>query len=471
MRPLSLAVRVLDRRLSRLRGLSFRARIVLGSALAVAIAVVLASLVVYVIVRGNLVSELGHRLRQQAERAADLPDIVMATSRPGRFLVRLPPPAFGGEGMVSLLTADGQAFSRAPVAIPVSGQAKAVAAGRQGAYFSDTHIGGTHVRIYTAPLAPGLAIRVVRPLTEVDSEVHTIGLALIFISLAGIATAALPGLAVARTSLKPVRELTATAERVTTTGDLRERIAARGRDELARLASTFNAMLAKLDQAAQAQRQLVSDASHELRTPLTSLRTNLEVVLRRGSLSEPEKELVSDAVEQVSEMTVLIEELAELARGDSELEGREDVRLDLIVSGAAERTQRDFPSIRFEVELDPTVVHGAAKSLDRTVRNLLDNAAKWNQPDEPVTVKLHDGELTVRDHGPGIAEADLPHVFERFYRAAASRSQPGSGLGLAIVRQVVDAHGGTVSVERAVGSGTLVQIKIAPVSELPLTDP
>jgi two-component system sensor histidine kinase MprB len=159
-------------------------------------------------------------------------------------------------------------------------------------------------------------------------------------------------------------------------------------------------------------------------------------------------------------MTLHIEELTELARGDTEPEESEDLRFDLIVSDAVERTERDYPSLGFDVQLEPMIVRGNPKSLGRAVRNILENAAKWNQTGDPVIIRLHDGALTVRDHGPGIDDADLPHVFKRFYRATASRSQPGSGLGLAIVKQVIDTHNGTIEIENAEGGGTLVQMRL-----------
>jgi two-component system, OmpR family, sensor histidine kinase MprB len=300
----------------------------------------------------------------------------------------------------------------------------------------------------------------VRPLTEVDSELHRIGLALLLTALGGVGLAALLGLLVARAALVPVRQLTATAERVSETGELRERIATRGRDELSRLGSAFNAMLAKLDQSARAQRQLVADASHELRTPLTSLRTNVEVLLRRGSLPELEREVLTDVVEQVSEMTLLINELTELARGESEPQEAEEVRLDLLVSEVAERIRRDFPSVQLQVEAEETLLQGVPASLARAIRNLLDNAAKWSPPGGVIEVSLGDGELTVRDHGPGISDDDLSHVFERFYRAASARGQPGSGLGLAIVQQVAVRHGGTITAENADGGGALMTMRL-----------
>ena len=261
--------------------------------------------------------------------------------------------------------------------------------------------------------------------------------------------------------LAPVQRLTRTAEEVSETRDLSRRIEASGTDELSRLAATFNTMLGALEDSARAQRQLVSDASHELRTPLTSLRTNIEVLARDQAMPAADREqLLRDVTEQLTEMTALIAELVELARGDQAPAEPEDVRLDLVAADAIERTRRNRPGVSFKPELEESLIRGVPATVERAVSNLLDNAAKWSPPGGEVEVTVRDGELTVRDHGPGIDEADLPFVFDRFYRAPSARGMPGSGLGLAIVRQVAEAHGGTVVADRADGGGTLMRLTL-----------
>ncbi len=274
--------------------------------------------------------------------------------------------------------------------------------------------------------------------------------------------AALAGFLVARATLRPLRELSETAERVRATRDLSERIEIDGTDELATLAHTFNAMLGSLDEAQQRQRQLVQDASHELRTPLTSLRTNVEVLAQSERLPpEDRAQLMRDVIAQLGEMTELIGELTELARGEEQAEPLEDVRLDLVAEAAIKRASRNHPEVPIEAELAPWAMVGQPASLERAIANLLDNAAKWSPAGSPVEVRLADGELTVRDHGPGIAAEDIPHVFERFYRATSARSMPGSGLGLAIVQQVAEAHHGSVAVEEAPGGdGALFRLRL-----------
>jgi two-component system sensor histidine kinase MprB len=313
----------------------------------------------------------------------------------------------------------------------------------------------------TFPVEKDVAMQVVRPLTEVDHTLSRIKTFLFVIAAGGIALAAGLGLAVSRAALAPVRRLTAATENVTQTGDLSERIDARGRDELTRLAASFNTMLGALEESTRVQRQLVADASHELRTPLTSLRTNIEVLASERTLPAGERgRLLTDVVEQLGEMTTLIAELIELARGEQQATEPEDVRLDLVTADAVERTRRNRPALTFITNLDESIVHGIPATIERAVANLLDNAAKWSPPDGEVEVGVRDGEVTVRDYGPGIEEEDLPYVFDRFYRARSARGLPGSGLGLAIVKQVAEAHGGEVVAERAEGGGTRITLRL-----------
>ena len=269
------------------------------------------------------------------------------------------------------------------------------------------------------------------------------------------------GLAVSQAALAPVRRLTRATEKVTETRDLSERIEAHGEDELSRLAASFNSMLAALEESDRAKRQLVSDASHELRTPLTSLRTNIEVLARDRKMPAEEREkLLNDVVAQLSEMTALVTELVELARGQAHPVEAEDVRLDLLVGEVVEKARRDYPQVEFVNDLQPYELHGVPSTIARAVSNLLDNAAKWSPPGAKVEVTVRDGQVIVRDHGPGIDDDDLPYVFDRFYRAPAARKLPGSGLGLAIVKQVAEAHGGGVGAERHADGGTLMRLRL-----------
>ena len=269
---------------------------------------------------------------------------------------------------------------------------------------------------------------------------------------AGVIAAALAGWGVARNGLRPVRRLTHAAEDIARTEKL-DPIDVEGNDEIARLARAFNAMLAALSASRDRQRQLVADAGHELRTPLTSLRTNLDLLTqadRQGGLSDASRaELLDDVQFQIEELTTLIGDLTELAREQPARVMLEEVDLAEITERAVQRVRRRASSLQFDLDAEPWWVTGEPAALERAVTNLLDNAAKWSPPLGVVTVRLADGALTVADQGRGIAEEDLPHVFDRFYRSPDSRTMPGSGLGLAIVRQVAERHGGSVEAGRA----------------------
>jgi two-component system sensor histidine kinase MprB len=345
--------------------------------------------------------------------------------------------------------------------LPVTEHDLRVARGESDTYYSNASVAGNHVRVITFPYQAGLAVQVARPLDDTDRALARIRTLLFLIAAGGILIAGGLGLIVSRAALTPVRRLTQATETVTETGDLSERIEVSGKDELSRLASSFNTMLGALEESTRARSQLVADASHELRTPLTSLRTNIEVLASERELPAGERQrLLTDVVEQLGEMTTLIAELMELARGEEHFSAPEDVRLDLVAAGAVERTKRNRPGVEFKTDLEESLVYGVPETLDRALGNLLDNAAKWSPANGEVEVAVHGSEVTVRDHGPGIDEQDLPYVFDRFYRASSARGLPGSGLGLAIVRQVAQAHGGTVVAERAQGGGTLMRFTL-----------
>jgi two-component system sensor histidine kinase MprB len=437
--------------------MSFRARLALVAAAAVALAILTASFVIYFVVRDQLRATVDDFLQTTAGQLETSPvhDFEHFGTPAGEL---------GGATVYPQgVDANGKVYlpPRATVALPVNDDVTAVARGKRGAFFSDTHVSGTHLRVLTFPYGAGGAVQVARSLTEVDHSLGRIKNLLILIAGGGIAIAAALGLAVSRAALAPVRRLTTATENVTETGDLSDRIEVGGRDELSRLAGSFNAMLGALEESSRAQRQLVADASHELRTPLTSLRTNIEVLASERQLPAGERErLLTDVVDQLSEMTTLISGLIDLARGEQQTAEPEEVRLDLVAAEAVERARRDRPAVTFSTDLQESTVQGIHSTIERAVANLLDNAAKWSPPGADIEVAVRDGEVSVRDHGPGIDEEDLPHVFDRFYRSRSARGRPGSGLGLAIVRQVAVAHGGEVVAERADGGGTRMRLRL-----------
>jgi two-component system sensor histidine kinase MprB len=438
--------------------MSFRTRLALVAAGAVALAVLTASVVVFVVVRNQLRGQVDSTLHARAEQILN-----PALHIEGGYL-DIPGGPVGSATFEQAVTSDGHVYpTRASAdqgSLPVDHETLEATRGSGEEHYSDVHVRAGDVRVLTIS-GSGIALQIGRNLSEVNHTLHRITVYLMLIAAGGILVAVALGLAVARTALAPVRRLTETAEHVTETGDLSERIEPGGQDELGRLARSFNTMLAALEESSRAQRQLVADASHELRTPLTSLRTNIEVLATERTLPPGDREkLLGDVVEQLGEMTSLITELIELARAEQHHEEPEDVRLDLLTEGAVESAQRNRPNVTFRTALDESFVHGVPSTIERAVANLLDNAAKWSPPGGEVEVGVHGGEVTVRDHGAGIADEDLPYVFDRFYRASSARGLPGSGLGLAIVKQVAEAHGGTVSAEAADGGGTLMRLRL-----------
>ena len=460
--------------------MSFRRRLIVFSAAAVAVAIVLASVIAFLVVRGQLRGQVDDSLRELGSGAItfavprpegkmvegpaakpphDRVTRIRPVEPPAGGVVELPPTPLGGAtGFPQLVRADGtivDAVGGPEPRLPVTARTRAVAAGVANGAFEDVDVNGTHLRVYTRRSSPDLALQVARPLDEVDRSLRNLALVLAGVSLGGVGLAAGLGLLLARATLRPVAELTDAAEHVTRTRDLSRRIEAGGRDELSRLAASFNTMLEALESSLRAQRQLVADASHELRTPLTSLRTNIEVLEHAEKLDPQERRrLIGDVTAQLQELSVLVGDVVELAREDEPQLATEPLRLDELVAAAVERARRHAPGRRFETELEQAVVEGDPGRIDRAVSNLLDNAVKWSPPGEPIDVRVTaEGEVVVRDRGPGIDTADLPHVFDRFYRASCARGTPGSGLGLAIVRRVAESHGGSVTAETASGDG------------------
>jgi two-component system sensor histidine kinase MprB len=392
-----------------------------------------------------------------------------AAGRKTEVRIVAPPQKLGGpSGYAQLVLPDGHVLgSAAPNSgslLPVTAATRAVGEGRRNAFFSTLTVAGTQVRVLTekGPLGAGVW-QVALPLSDVNSTLSHLELVLALVCIGGVALAAALGLLVSRAALVPVRRLTGAAERVARTQDLGHRIEGGAGDELGALADSFNTMLAALERARLAQRQLVSDASHELRTPLTSVRANLDALAAGAGLRADDRErLVASARAQLHELTVLVGDLVDLSKTGVDAAEIEDVRLDLAVAEAIGRARRHAPAgCVFELHAEPCLVRAAPARLDRAIANLLDNAVKWSPSEHAlVEVDVGGGRVRVRDHGPGIAEEDLPRVFDRFYRAAAARGLPGSGLGLAIVRQLAETHGGAVHAANDAGGGAVLTLEL-----------
>ncbi len=495
--------------------MSFRRRITIVSAAAVAIAVMLASLLTYVLTSNQLHRQVDKQLRDRGQETGRLVRFLdrsarassattstataagastTATTKPtqstkgrngrtssssGNLFGRLPPNPDEVRGYQQVVDSRGRILLRSSprISLSVDAGTRRLAAAPGAAELRDSLVGETHLRVLSESFGSGRAVQIALPLTEVDSLLSRLRLILVLISLGGIALAALLGRLVAGAAVQPLRRLTDTTEHVAVTRDLSRRIEPAGDDEIGRLASSFNAMLdalersvSALDASVHAQRQLVADASHELRTPVTSLRTNIEILQHQGPImgAEDHRRLLDDVVEQIEELTLLINDLIDLARGEEPHLDTEEVRLDLLVGEVLDRTRRRAAETPLVADLEPTLLVGVPSRLERAVGNLLDNAVKYSPPGEPVEVRLQGQELTVRDHGPGISAEDLPHIFDRFYRGAEARGRPGSGLGLAIVRQVAGQQGGSIVAEAAAdGRGTLMRLRLPGAERLP----
>jgi two-component system sensor histidine kinase MprB len=447
--------------------MTFSVRVAIMSAVAVAIAAVGAALLMYFVLQQQLVAQIDQSLSEAARAARE--------SGPRRGPQG--GPQFGGDpGRIAgradvfaqSIDATGKVI-RADLNQPdmtlVTATAKNVAATQQEAPpFDVTTTDGTHVRVYAVPIGSGAALEVARSLTEVDDVLGETRNRLALVALGGVLIAAALGTLVARGALTPVTRLTNIVEQVARTRDLSQRVTSASADELGRLAASFNVMLGELEQSIQQQRQLVADASHELRTPLTSLRTNLEL-LERGQPTDPaeRQQVLGELVGQTERLSTLVSDLIDLARDEQAQLTVEDIDLDQIATEAIAEMRMRYPEVRFELDRTSTsvdVVRGVHSRILRAVTNLLDNAGKWSPNGGLVEVTVRGNEVTVRDHGPGIAPEDEARVFDRFWRAPAARQLPGSGLGLAIVKDVAETHGGRVTLERPSGGGAFFRLRL-----------
>ena len=456
--------------------MSLRTRLTLAGGGAVFVALAIASSVIYVEVRSKLRDQIDFSLVQSAEDVAvkwhSKAAFSFGKDQSGFFQVISSLGAVTNAGLSATgapvrTTAAANTPSSTKLAPnsaqeQILGEDKAVAAGVSRPYFRNVRLGGAAMRLYTMrlPSSSNGLVRTMRPLTEANATIDRVRWLLLSLTLAGALAAGLLGRLAANAVLRPVRALAGAVREVSATRDLNRRIPVSGRDELASLAADFNTMLAALDESQQAQQQLIADASHELRTPLTAHRANIELLARPDLPVERRQRVLGAAVRGIEELSALVGDLIQAAREGRSVDAREPLALDELVAAAVMRAQhRAPPGLRFESRLEPHRFVGARSRLERALDNVLDNAIKWSPPSGTVDLRLADGMLTVRDHGPGIDDSDLPHVFDRFYRAAAARALPGSGLGLAIVKQTVDDHGGSVTVANADGGGVLLTLR------------
>ncbi len=452
-----------------------RRRIGIVAAVTVAAAVAVAMLASYFIVRGRLIAQIDSELIAQAQRyeALGVAAIGPHTRLPGNS-------ANGGANApyVELVNPAGQTQPYlGGLSWPSTPATVAVAKGESnGAPATATTSNGFALRTYafhaiatsTDGYSTPVAVVLARPLGPVQSVLASMRLILTLLFLTVVALAALLARLATRRVLRPLAEVTETAQLIGETDDLSRRLTVHRPDEVGQLAARFNEMLERLeasrvalDASVSSQRQLVADASHELRTPVTSLRTNIEVLLSGAELEAEDRErLLRDVVEQSEELSTLVSDLIEVARGDTPPANLVEIRLDQLAEDALDRARRNAPHVDYTERLEPVTVQGDPDRLLRAINNLLDNAALHAGHGGPVEVTVDTGGITVRDHGDGIAAEDLPHIFDRFYRGANSRARQGSGLGLAIVSQTATQHGGRASAHNAPGGGAIFHLAL-----------
>ncbi|MEV8534768.1 HAMP domain-containing sensor histidine kinase [Streptomyces sp. NPDC051211] len=461
---------------ARFRALPLRSRLALLVAVAVAVAVAAMATTCWFMVRTQLRDQLDASLRSTNARdqvVKVLPLLGCLASPPtgpGRFVSDL-------NAVVQINLADGShCWLDGQETLPVTQIDKEIASGTRAATLYDsTTADGDPVRVYSQPQLvetqagiQRIALSVAKPLADIDKPLSTLAWVLLLVSGIGVVGAGAAGLVVARTGLRPVDELTGAVEHIARTEDLTVRIPDEGDDEIARLSRSFNSMTAALASSRDRQAQLIADAGHELRTPLTSLRTNVELLARseetgRAIPPDDRRELLASVKAQMTELASLIGDLQELSRPDAAAPGPlQVVALHEIAGNALSRARLRGPELVFASDIRPWYVRGEAASLERAVVNVLDNAVKFSPAGGAVEVALRAGELTVRDHGPGIPAEELPHVFERFWRSPTARALPGSGLGLSIVDRTVRRAGGTAELRAASdgGPGTEAVLRI-----------
>ncbi|MGW5637660.1 HAMP domain-containing sensor histidine kinase [Streptomyces sp. NPDC003832] len=456
------------------RALPIRARLSLLVASAVAFAVAAVSVTCWFIVQGKLYEQVDNDLRDMVKRPGTMMFQNCAqTEQPGNGARWIP------KDYVQLIKAEGEPCvdpnSLGTVEVTDSDREVIKNADRTEATVRNgKDEDGNAVRVLTQYLgvdaadSQGVALLVATPLKSTESTLNELALILLLVSGIGVVGAGAAGLAVARAGLRPVDELTEAVEHVARTEDLSVRIPVDddAEDEVARLSRSFNSMTSALASSRELQQQLIADAGHELRTPLTSLRTNIELLTRSEETGRPippddRKALLASVKAQMTELAALIGDLQELSRSqDQQGERVQVVALEDTVESALRRARLRGPELAITADLRPWYVRAEPSALERAVVNILDNAVKFSPGGGAVEVRLADGVLTVRDHGPGIPDEELPHVFDRFWRSPDARALPGSGLGLSIVARTVQQAGGEVSLAPADGGGTVATVRL-----------
>lgn len=449
--------------------MSLRVRIAFLAAAAVAIAFAVGAVVTYNVTRHELTAEVDESLYRKVEQIKQVDDVrelfsVLASGDSDRGGDR---DGIFGRGLRGfdaiffqyVLRGEGAVLIQYPGGLPIGPEEQAVVDGSTAGAVRTVDVGDDNLRVLTSAVSNG-AIQVARSMSEVDASLNGLASVLRIAAIVGILLAALAGWIVARGAARPITQLAAAAEHVAETQELASRMEVGRKDEVGRLAESFNAMLAALEGSRQQQRRLVRDAGHELRTPLTAIRTNIELLAKADAIPAGEKsQMIEDIDSEIKELSVLVAELVDLASDPATVSHTMvETSLGELVEHVADKYRRRTGH-PLNVTSDESLVLGQPAQLERAAGNLIDNAAKWSPAGAAIDISVVNGRVTVADQGPGISENDRPYVFDRFYRADTARSRPGSGLGLSIVAKVAGEHGGSVFVEEA-DSGAVVGFEI-----------
>jgi len=462
--------------LRRFQTLPIRSRLAMLVAAAVAFAVAAVSVTCWFIVQGKLYDQVDGDLRDMARRPGTVQALLARCTQTPQENTQ---PFHGRNDYVQAIKEQGRPCvdPNSPGTVKVTGADKKVirdAKPNAGLFRDGTDEDGNAVRVLTLYLgvdtndSKGVAVLLATPLSSTRSTLNELALILLLVSGVGVLGAGAAGLAVARAGLRPVDKLTEAVETVARTEDLSVRIPVEddAEDEVARLSRSFNSMTSALASSRELQQQLIADAGHELRTPLTSLRTNIELLSRSEETGRPlpeadRKALLASVKAQMTELAALIGDLQELSRSEGQRGERvQVVSMEDTVEAALRRVRLRGPELTITADLQPWYVRAEPAALERAIVNILDNAVKFSPEHGTIEVELGSGILTVRDHGPGIAADELPHVFDRFWRSPSARALPGSGLGLSIVARTIQQAGGEVALERAEGGGTAVTVRL-----------
>jgi two-component system sensor histidine kinase MprB len=438
--------------------MSLRARLTAVIAVIVVVATVAVAFAAFGTTRRQLYAGLDRSLAQVARVAES------GEGRGMRGIPGLPPLLRVGDQVVAQVVDADEVVQLLTGPAEVSVPSRVLAEARAGAAVTfSTQVAGEPYRALARPVT-GDAVLVVA--ADVSEQVRVLRALLARIWVIGALVAGLAatvGWFAAGALVGPLRRLTAAAEHVSRTGDLDVGVRTDAPDEAGRLSRAFDDMLVALRASQAQQQQLVDDAGHELRTPIASIRSNAEVLRRHPDLDLATREQIADdVISESAELTTLVNALVDLAGVSGATEPPTEVDLADLVRAAARR----LPSPdRGRVQVTGTAVAVLrAAQVHRAVTNLLGNAAKFDPSGAPIEVRVGRSgtavEVEVRDHGPGIATDDLPHVFARFYRAQAARATPGSGLGLAIVADVATRNGGSVAAANHPDGGAVLRLTL-----------